>query len=71
VSSIILSEPYPFEQEFCDRHTPVRQASLVFSTLCGTYRWRCASCGIGWVTVGSAMDIANEIAFANCCDRAE
>jgi len=66
VTSTTVIGNVPFEQEVCDRHNVPVFADLVFTSLCGTYRWRCPLCGLGWVTEGSPMDIANEIAFANC-----
>ena len=60
------SDKPAFQQEFCERHGEPIEATLTFNPVCGTFRWRCPKCGIGWVTEGSAMDVANEIAFANC-----
>lgn len=66
VGSRVITGPIPFDRETCDRHKTPLPAELVFTPRCGTYRWRCRQCGIGWVTEGTPLERHNEIAFANC-----
>ena len=54
-----------FEQEYHQHGDKQIPGDLEFNPVCGTYRWRCPRCKLGWVTAGSAMDIANDIAFAD------
>jgi len=51
-----------FEQEVCSHCG--KNGALTLSNI-GEYVWRCPSGGYSWVTVGSVMDVANELVWAN------
>jgi hypothetical protein len=61
-----VPNPAAFAQEYHQHGKNLIRAEIVLNLECGTYRWRCPHCRLSWVSVGSAMDVANEIAFANC-----
>jgi hypothetical protein len=54
--------PEQFEQEACS-HCGKNGVLVHCDT--GEYVWRCPNGGYSWVTVGSVMDVANEIVWAN------
>jgi hypothetical protein len=59
-----IKRPISFPQEYHQHGDEFIAGELILHSKIGTYTWQCPCCKIRWVTVGSVMDIANEIAFS-------